>query len=388
MKTSLFDFHLPDSQIATHPVSPRDSARMLILIPPPLGGRSGGGLVETPSAQRPLPNPPPHGEGISDHIVRDLTQFLKHGDVMVFNDTRVIPARLFGKRGEARIEFLLHKKCHSERREESPVTNGDPSVLPQDDILWQCFAKPAKKLRVGDTVIFADDFHAKVTDKLASGEVMLQFNPENFYEKLAKHGHMPLPPYIDRADNQEDKERYQTVYAKHEGSVAAPTAGLHFTPELLAAIDQMGVKRVHVTLHVGGGTFLPVKAEDTADHVMHSEYAVVSQEAADTVNHAKEKGGRVIAVGTTSLRTLESAADASGKLQAFQGETAIFITPGYKFKLVDMLMTNFHLPRSTLFMLVSAFSGMEPIKAAYNHAIANQYRFYSYGDACLLYRGE
>jgi len=290
---------------------------------------------------------------------------------MVFNDTRVIPARLYGKRGDAKIEILLHKKY-------------------SDTSSWQCFAKPAKKLRAGDTVIFADDFLAVVTDKLASGEVVLQFeySENTLHEKLAAHGHMPLPPYIERADNSQDREHYQTVYAKHDGSVAAPTAGLHFTNALLSAIDAMGVKRVHVTLHVGGGTFLPVKAEDTADHVMHSEYAAVTQEAADAINQAKEQGGRVIAVGTTSLRTLESATDAMGKLHAFADETSIFITPGYRFKLVDMLLTNFHLPRSTLFMLVCAFAGTDAMKNAYNHAIANHYRFYSYGDACLLYKSQ
>jgi len=341
MKTDLFDFELPTSQIAIEPARPRDNARMLVL-----------------------------DDAIQDKIIRDLPQFLKPGDVMVFNDTRVIPARLFGKKGEAKIEVLLHKQ--------KPVG------------IWQCFAKPAKKLKPGDSITFADDFHATVTEKLPSGEIVLQFNykDKTLHSKLAQHGHMPLPPYIDRPDTKLDVEQYQTIYAKHDGSVAAPTAGLHFTEALLQTIDAIGVKRVHVTLHVGGGTFLPVKAENTEEHVMHSEYAVVTQETADVVNAVKRQGGRVIAVGTTSLRTLESATDERGELRPFNHETDIFITPGYRFKLVDMLLTNFHLPRSTLFMLVSAFSGMGPIKQAYQHAIDNGYRFYSYGDACLLYRNK
>ena len=371
MKTSLFDFTLPDNLIATQPASPRDSARMLVV-----------------------------GNSLSDLCVADLPEFLRAGDVMVFNDTRVIPARLFGKRGEAKIEILLHKNL--------TVTPSDDGVRTQQQVRgdkWQCFAKPAKKLRVGDNVIFADDFCATVKDKLPSGEVVLQFDYSNaqLHSKLAEHGHMPLPPYIEKQRSVDrpilnpshregqqaeagDIYDYQTIYAKHEGSVAAPTAGLHFTPELMAAIDAAGVKRVHVTLHVGGGTFLPVKTDDTSEHLMHSEYAIVSEEAASAINTAKEQDGRVICVGTTSLRTLESAADDKGKLHAFAGETNIFITPGYQFKIVDVLMTNFHLPKSTLFMLVSAFCGLERMKNAYDHAIASKYRFYSYGDACLLFR--
>jgi len=283
----------------------------------------------------------------------------------VFNDTRVIPARLFGRRGEAKIEILLHKN----------MGNGQ----------WSCFAKPAKKLKSSDEVSFADDFSASVVEKQPDGQVVLQFG-DDLHEKLAKYGHMPLPPYIKRDDNAADKERYQTVYAREEGSVAAPTAGLHFTPALLAAIDIAGAKRAHVTLHVGGGTFLPVKADDTNEHVMHSEYAEISKETADAINTAKKAGGRVIAVGTTSLRTLESAADDNGVVHPFARETNIFITPGYKFKAVDMLLTNFHLPKSTLFMLVSAFCGLENMKTAYEEAVSKNYRFYSYGDACLLYR--
>lgn len=369
MKTSLFDFKLPESLIAVAPVSPRDAARMLVV-----------------------------ADAIQDRIVRELPQLLKPGDVMVFNDTRVIPARLHGKRGEGKVEILLHKRLR--------------------DAVWQCFAKPAKRLKENDTIQFADDFFATVSEKLPSGEVVLDFGiPYTaLHEKLARYGEMPLPPYIQKqrlnvivseakecsqpqrhpsetkldrhvANAPRDDESYQTIYAKHEGSVAAPTAGLHFTPELLAAIDAAGVKRAHVTLHVGGGTFLPVKTDDTKDHVMHSEYTMVSEETAALVNQAKARGGRVIAVGTTSLRTLESAAR-GGKLQAFSGETDIFITPGYRFKLVDMLMTNFHLPCSTLFMLVSAFSGLERMKMAYEHAISQKYRFYSYGDTCFLYKND
>ncbi len=339
MKTALFDFDLPDTLIATQPANPRDSARMLVV-----------------------------SDALSDHIVKELPNYLKPGDVMVFNDTRVIPARLWGKRGEAGIEILLHKKMQPRH--------------------WRCFAKPAKKLKPEDRVEFAADFFATVVEKLESGEVVLRFDYDDaaFYHKLEAHGQMPLPPYIEkqRSADATDNAHYQTLYAKHDGSVAAPTAGLHFTESLLTAIDDAGVKRVHVTLHVGGGTFLPVKTDDTSEHVMHSEYAQLSQETADTINEAKRNGGRVIAVGTTSLRTLESAASEDGIINQFSAETAIFITPGYRFRLVDVLLTNFHLPRSTLFMLVSAFTSLEMMKSTYRHAITNGYRFYSYGDCCLL----
>jgi len=358
MKTSLFDFHLPESLIATAPAEPRDSARLLVV-----------------------------SEAIRDSVVSSLPEFLKPGDVMVFNNTKVIPARLFARRGDAAIELLLHKRypanCETIAQDPRPV---QPLRGSQDDkALWQCFAKPAKKLKAGDKLIIADDFTAQVLEKRPDGQVVIAFE-EPWREKLERYGHVPLPPYIQRDDNTEDQHNYQTVYAKHEGSVAAPTAGLHFTDRLLAAIDAAGVKRVEVTLHVGGGTFLPVKAEDTGDHVMHSEWAQVSREAADAINAAKKAGGRVIAVGTTSMRTLESATDENGVLHPFEDETNIFITPGYRFRLVDLLMTNFHLPKSTLFMLVSAFSGRERMLAAYHHAIHQNYRFYSYGDACLLYR--
>ncbi len=309
------------------------------------------------------------GDDLRDDAVRSLPSFLKAGDVMVFNDTRVLPARLIGLRGAARVEVLLHKQLHAG--------------------VWQCFAKPAKRLQPGDRISFADDLSGIVQRKTADGQVVIAFDTHGgeLRERLVQYGAMPLPPYIEKQRKAEstDNECYQTVYARHEGSVAAPTAGLHFTPQLLAAIDAAGVKRVHVTLHVGGGTFLPVKVEDTKDHVMHSEWASLSQETADTINAARAAGGRIIAVGTTSLRTLESASDEKG-VHAFEGETDIFITPGYAFQAVDVLMTNFHLPRSTLFMLVCAFCGTEQMKAAYAHAISHAYRFYSYGDACLLYR--
>lgn len=360
MKTSLFDFALPESLIADRPASPRDSARMLV--------------VSFPS----------RGEELSDASIRDFPSFLRPGDVLVMNDTRVIPARLMGKRGAAKVEVLLHKRIN-------------PSPLAGEGECWACFTRPAKKLKVGDRIEFADDFSATVHEKRDDGQVVLEFHfpsplagvggAGGLSSMLARHGHMPLPPYIEKKRHADasDDEHYQTVYARHEGSVAAPTAGLHFTEALLKAVDDAGARRVTVTLHVGGGTFLPVKAEDTKDHVMHSEWAEISPETADAINAAKAAGGRVIAVGTTSLRTLESATDESGTVHPFSRETDIFITPGYRFKAVDMLLTNFHLPKSTLFMLVSAFAGTDRMKAAYAHAIAQKYRFYSYGDACLLY---
>lgn len=325
------------------------------------------------------------GAQLRDACVRDLPSFLRSGDIMVFNDTRVIPARLLGKRGEAKVEVLLHRR------------NGSNCL---------CFAKPAKRLRLGDRIDFSEDFFAIVEEKRKDGQVLLHFDEKDFDKKLVRYGLMPLPPYIEkkrsviarsevtkqskagspRAFGARDDDDYQTIYAKHEGSVAAPTAGLHFTESLLQAVDAVGVKRVYVTLHVGGGTFLPVKVENTKDHVMHSEYAEISTETAVAINETKAKGGRVIAVGTTSLRTLESTADENGMIRSFSGETDIFITPGYRFKCADMLLTNFHLPRSTLFMLVCAFAGMDHMKEAYAHAITQQYRFYSYGDACLLCR--
>ena len=339
MKTSLFDFTLPESLIAAEPASPRDSSRMLVV-----------------------------AYHFADKIVSEFPKHLRPNDIVVFNNTRVIPARLIGKRGEANIEVLLHKQMAEGR--------------------WQCFAKPAKRLKIGDDIIFAKNFSARVIEKHDDGQILLAFEVAGFQQKLLAHGLMPLPPYIERKRKADatDTSNYQTIYAQHDGSVAAPTAGLHFTPALLAAIDASGASRAYVTLHVGGGTFLPVKTEDTSEHKMHSEWAQISRETAAAINTAKANGGRVIAVGTTSLRTLESATDVDGVVQPFEGETNIFITPGYRFKCVDVLLTNFHLPRSTLFMLVCAFAGLDKMQTAYAHAIREKYRFYSYGDACLLSR--
>ncbi|GAB3126859.1 tRNA preQ1(34) S-adenosylmethionine ribosyltransferase-isomerase QueA [Novispirillum itersonii] len=349
MRVDAFDFDLPKELIADRPVTPRDAARLLDVT----------------------------ADGCHDRGVRDLPGLLQPGDVMVFNDTRVIPARLFGQRGPrqpgglpAQVEVTLHQ------------------ALGLDT--WAAFAKGAKRLSVGDVVTFAADFAASVLEKHDGGEVILRFNragPE-LMQALETHGHLPLPPYMGRDDDARDRQDYQTVYARHDGAVAAPTAGLHFTPALLEALDARGVKRVHVTLHVGAGTFLPVKVDDTRDHRMHSENGLISAETAATLNAARAAGGRVVCVGTTSMRLIESAAQEDGTIPAWSGSTDIFITPGYRFKAVDLLMTNFHLPRSTLFMLVSAFAGMDRMRAAYQQAIATGYRFYSYGDSSLLRREE
>lgn len=339
MRVALFDFDLPPERIAYAPVTPRDSAKLLHVT-----------------------------NTLTDKVVRDLPSLLNPGDVLVMNDSRVIPARLFTTIRDKQVEVLLHQ----------------PLVGQQ----WSAFAKPAKKLKEGMVISFADDFEATVTGRTEDGQVILDFpyDAATLFAKLHAHGHMPLPPYIARADEAADKDQYQTVYAQHDGSVAAPTAGLHFTPELLAAIKARGVEIVFVTLHVGAGTFQPVKVDDTSEHVMHREAISITEEAADAINAARAKGGKVVAVGTTSLRILESVAADDGRLAAFTGSTAIFITPGYRFKVVDRLMTNFHLPKSTLFMLVSAFAGLDRMQAAYNHAIASRYRFYSYGDTSLLER--
>jgi S-adenosylmethionine:tRNA ribosyltransferase-isomerase len=340
MKVDLFDFELPRERIAEHPATPRDAARMLDL----------------------------SGEGMQDRIVRELPDILRPGDLLISNDTRVIPARLFGKRGEAKVEVTLHKQ-------EGLGT-------------WVAFAKPAKKLRIGETFKVNDDFEAEVVDKKDGGEVTLRFNKSgaNLIAALEKYGVMPLPPYIrrDAGGDDQDKSDYQTIFAQKDGAVAAPTAGLHFTPELLANLDARGINRRTITLHVGAGTFLPVKVDDTEDHKMHAEWGSISKEITDLINETRASGGRVVAVGTTSLRLLESAAREDGVVEPFEAETDIFITPGYKFRAVDMLLTNFHLPRSTLFMLVAAFAGFDRMKAAYSHAIENEYRFYSYGDCSLL----
>jgi len=341
MKTALFDFHLPPGSIAQEPARPRDAARLLVV----------------------------DGTRLEDRAVRDLPALLRPGDVLVVNDTRVLPARLTGKRGAAKIEATLHKRVGGEE--------------------WLAFAKPAKRLKPGDRVVFADDLAAEVVSR-EGGEVRLRFAQAgaDFARALARHGRVPLPPYIRRPGGAiaADAQDYQTMFAERDGAVAAPTAALHFTPALVEAIRARGVGIVRVTLHVGAGTFLPVTAEDTGDHVMHAEWGEVTPQAADAIGAARRAGGRVVAAGTTALRVLESAARDDGTLKPFRGETALFITPGYRFKAVDLLLSNFHLPRSTLFMLVAAFAGLETMQRAYAHAIAAGYRFYSYGDACLLER--
>jgi S-adenosylmethionine:tRNA ribosyltransferase-isomerase len=301
-------------------------------------------------------------------MVADLPRLLRPGDVLVINDTRVIPARLRGRRGEAGVEITLHQRRNANT--------------------WRAFARPARKLRPGDEIIFADDCRATVRERRDGGEVELSFAADAVEDALERYGIMPLPPYIARpaTGDPEDRKTYQTVYAENPGAVAAPTAGLHFTPALLAAIEAAGVRIARLTLHVGAGTFLPVKAERTEDHVMHAEWGRIDPASAAAINQTRQTAGRIIACGTTSLRLLESAADETGAVRPFDGETGIFITPGYRFRAVDALLTNFHLPKSTLFMLVAAFSGLERMKKAYAHAIGAGYRFYSYGDACLLHR--
>jgi S-adenosylmethionine:tRNA ribosyltransferase-isomerase len=339
MRVDLFDFDLPPDRIALHPARPRDAARML--------------LVE--------------GERLSDRHVLDLPGILTAGDVLVFNDTRVIPAQLEGRRGEARVGATLHKR--EGLRE------------------WWAFVRNAKRVRDGDVIEFGNEVRASAVTRDDEGAILLQFHGEEPVELLLERaGQMPLPPYIagKRPTDEADREDYQTMFAQEPGAVAAPTAALHFTERMIAALDERGVKRETLTLHVGAGTFLPVKADDTAAHKMHSEWGRIDQATADRLNRARAAGGRLIAVGTTSLRLIESAADENGAIQPFEGDTAIFITPGYRFKAVDGLMTNFHLPRSTLFMLVSALMGLDVMKAAYAHAIEQGYRFYSYGDSSLL----
>ncbi|CAM5766305.1 S-adenosylmethionine:tRNA ribosyltransferase-isomerase [Labrys miyagiensis] len=350
MRVSDFDFHLPSENIALRPAEPRDSARLL-MVDPAAGGR------------------------FSDHIVRDLPRLLRAGDALVFNDTRVIPARLDGVRRRpggtgAAIEAMLHQRTAPAR--------------------WRAFARPGKRLAVDDTIEFGEALSAEVEEKGEGGEVTLRFNlaGPDLDIAIATVGHIPLPPYIasKRAEDQRDRQDYQTVYARSDGAVAAPTAGLHFTPQLLQALDAAGITRHFVTLHVGAGTFLPVKGEEISEHRMHAEFGVISGDTAAALNQTRRRGGRIVAVGTTSLRLLESAADGDGAILPFSDETSIFITPGYRFRTADALMTNFHLPRSTLMMLVSAFAGYDVIKAAYAYAIAQGYRFYSYGDSSLLWR--
>jgi S-adenosylmethionine:tRNA ribosyltransferase-isomerase len=344
MKVDLFDFDLPRQYIADRPASPRDSARLLDLT----------------------------GDGFADRIMRDLPDCLRPGDLLIANNTRVIPARLDGRRDAVKIEATLH------------LRTGDDE--------WLVLARPGKRLKVGQRVDFADDFHAEVVEKLDSGDIRLRFNcgGERLFQCLETYGRMPLPPYIQRnresAENASDRRDYQTLFAEEKGAVAAPTAGLHFTETVFQGLEKRGIGFETLTLHVGAGTFLPVKVDDTDDHRMHAEWGTLSQEIVDQINATRMAGGRIVAVGTTSLRLLESAAIAPGVIRPFTGETDIFITPGYPFKIADLLLTNFHLPRSTLFMLVSAFAGRERMLAAYEHAKQKNYRFYSYGDGCLLRR--
>ncbi len=363
MKVSDFDFDLPNDRIALRPVSPRDTARLLVVRP---------------------------GDALKDRIVRDLPDLLQPGDALVFNDTRVIPARLSGERlreGEdgqnliVPVEATLHQRIAPDR--------------------WSAFMKPGKRIKPGDRIRLgrSEDgacldgvLDATVTAKSEDGLIDLAFDLSGpvLDDAIREAGVMPLPPYIAAQRREDDRDRsdYQTVFAEHDGSVAAPTAGLHFTPDLLERLNARGVTTHAVTLHVGAGTFLPVKVEDTDDHRMHAEWGEVSAATAAALNATHAAGGRIICVGTTSLRLLESATDPDGTIQPWTGDTAIFITPGYRFRAADVLMTNFHLPKSTLFMLVSAFAGTAQMKAAYDHAIADGYRFYSYGDGSLLFRAD
>ncbi|NTS33873.1 tRNA preQ1(34) S-adenosylmethionine ribosyltransferase-isomerase QueA [Phyllobacterium sp. BT25] len=358
MRVDLFDFDLPEENIALRPAEPRDSARLL--------------LVKA------------DGSDLGDDKVLNLGNYLREGDALVFNDTKVIPAQLEGFRERegvrAQISATLHMRTGPDR--------------------WKAFLRPAKRIKEGERIDFGQgnnscllgSLQATVAEKGEAGEALLvfDFSGADLDQAIAAVGHIPLPPYIasKRADDSRDRDDYQTVYAREEGAVAAPTAGLHFTPGLLDDLKQRGIEEHFVTLHVGAGTFLPVKADDTAEHKMHAEIGHVDQATADALNAVRARGGRIVSVGTTSLRLLESATGEDGIVRAWSGATDIFITPGYRFRAVDMLMTNFHLPRSTLFMLVSAFSGMDRMRDAYEYAIENHYRFYSYGDASLLWRSE
>lgn len=340
MRVDDFDFELPENRIALRPARPRDSARLLVV--------------------------PAEGEW-QDKSIMELAGFVQPGDLLVFNNTSVLPTRLYGSRGEVRVEITLHKRQGNGR--------------------WAAFAKPGKRLKPGDRVNFST-CECRVAEKLASGEVILDFGSDDAVEAVLQgEGVMPLPPYIagKRSTDEQDAIDYQTLYAERPGAVASPTAGLHFTDTVFRALEKAGAHFTFLTLHVGAGTFLPVKVEDTSDHIMHAEFGEIAEDSARLINQTRAEGCRIIAVGTTSLRLLESAADENGQVHPFSRETNIFIEPGYNFRAVDLLLTNFHLPRSTLFMLVSAFSGLDVMKRAYAHAIDSGYRFYSYGDACLLY---
>jgi S-adenosylmethionine:tRNA ribosyltransferase-isomerase len=339
MKLAEFGYELPSDRIATEPARPRDAARLLCV-----------------------------GEGLGDFVVRDLPGLLRADDLLVVNDTKVIPAQLSAMRGAARIGITLDRRL--------------------DDGSWRVLLRNARRVKAGDLLVVDPEFSAFVLEVLEGGAAVLRFETADFYGALARCGALALPPYIARPEGvtARDTADYQTMFGVHEGAVAAPTAGLHFTPELLARLEAAGVEVVRVTLHVGAGTFLPVRVEDVREHKMHAERGFISVEAAARINAAKAAGRRVVPVGTTALRVVESAADDAGVVKAFDSETDIFILPGYRFKVADLLFTNFHLPHSTLLMLVSAFAGVARIRAAYAHAIAAGYRFYSYGDACLLER--
>jgi S-adenosylmethionine:tRNA ribosyltransferase-isomerase len=364
MRVDLFDFDLPEDNIALRPASPRDSARFLVV--------------------RPDADPV-----LADHRVFELADFLKPGDALVFNDTKVIPAQLEG---------IRHREGAANEGRGQQVSATLHMRTAAD--VWKAFAKPGKRIKIGDRIEFGHSAEtcelgslmATVEEKGEGGEVTLRFDLSGpaLDEAIMSVGHIPLPPYIaaKRAEDEKDRQDYQTIYAREDGAVAAPTAGLHFTPDLFAKLDATGIERHFVTLHVGAGTFLPMKVDDTVDHKMHQEIGYVSAETATRLNAVKARGGRIICVGTTSLRLIESAASDDGQIQPWSGPTGIFITPGYRFKAVHMLMTNFHLPKSTLFMLVSAFSGLDVMQSAYAHAIQSGYRFYSYGDSSLLFRKD
>ena len=341
MRLDDFDFELPRRLVADRPCEPRDAARLLVI---------------------------PASGPLQDRGIVDLPLLLRPGDLLVLNDTKVIPARLVGRRGTALVEVTLHRDLGGGA--------------------WRAFAKGARRLRVGDRIVFAEDFCADVADRHVEGDLTLRFDREGeaFRAALTRHGVMPLPPYIKRprGGDPRDLADYQTIFARAEGAVAAPTAGLHFTRALLAALTERGIGWTTLTLHVGPGTFLPVKTTDPRNHQMHAEWGVLSAETAERIAATRRAGGRIVAVGTTSLRVLESAATEDGEVRAFAGETRLFILPGYRFRAIDALLTNFHLPRSTLLMLVAALAGLAPIKAAYDHAVAAGYRFFSYGDACLI----
>jgi len=344
MRLDDFDFPLPRELIAAHPAEPREAARLLQV--PAIGD-------------------------FADRHIADLPDLLRPGDLLVFNDTKVIPARLTGRRGAAKVEVTLHRDLGA----------GEANTS------WRAFAKGARRLRPGDRIAFAEDFSAIVAEKHPEGDITLRFDrAADFRAALARHGTMPLPPYIHRphGGDRRDLADYQTIFARAEGAIAAPTAGLHFTPALLAAIEERGAEWLTVTLHVGPGTFLPVKTDDPREHKMHAEWGVLTAAAAGRLNAARARGGRIVAIGTTSLRLLESALSEDGEFRAFAGETRLFILPGYRPRAIDLLLTNFHLPRSTLLMLVAALAGLDRIKSAYAHAAAMGYRFFSYGDACLI----